>query len=73
MTPKKKAKEIIKGFLPEIAKFTGGQESHSEEFARRLAIITVDEIRALDVWLWPHNAELSLLFWEDVKKEIQKL
>lgn len=82
MTPKRKGKSMIDGFLPEIHKFAGGQESHSKEFARRLAIITVDEIiksgpssDTLPDVTSIHYDELkeAIRYWEEVKKELQKL
>lgn len=77
MTPKTKAKELINGFLPAIGDFTGGQERHATEFARRLALICVEEIlsiRMIENMGRGFDSEIGEgEFWRRVKNEIKKL
>lgn len=65
-----KAKELVDKF-EHLADDYGTPAPVS--MAKECAIIAVEEILNLDVWDWPHNAELSIIFWQNVKKEINKL
>ena len=70
MTPKEKAKELFK-------KYSKGKDEHGwflcefESCAKQCALIAVDEIKgaigSISVWI------STLVYWEEVKKEIEKL
>ncbi len=63
MTAKEKAKELLLKFGKKV----------SLRLAKQCATICADEILNLDVWDYPHNAELSTIFWQSVKEEINNL
>ena len=64
MTPKEKAKELVEKYIP----FCGMEMTEVQ-----CALIAVDEI--LDIIRY-HGTDIgkhSLLFWQEVKQEIEKL
>lgn len=70
MTPKEKVKELIDKFKNRSIELG---ETHSQLMAEANALIAVDEI--LDIIKY-HGIDIgkhSLLFYQDVKKEIEKL
>ena len=75
MTPKEKAKELIEKFkrYSWISCFEGGEELSNIESAKYCALIAVDEI------IYEHNLHLTkfghecILFWKEVKQELEKL
>jgi hypothetical protein len=69
MTPKEKAKELV-------FKFDDTMEfSTPQRFAKQCALIAVDEIiNAIDFdWMEVQNLDSQHRYWEEVKREIEKL
>lgn len=80
MNPKEKAYAINQRFMIEIAKFTGGQESHAPLFAKRLAGIAIDEVLVAKHKCGCEESvringktETYHTYWKQVKKELEKL
>ena len=76
MTPKEKAKELTERFLfPITQRFAEQNEIISKRYsnaAKECALICVDEIiEELKRYTDPDS--LGVLYWNDVKKEIEKL
>ena len=71
MTPREKAQELYKSFIPEV-RWKMGQEDYKSR-AKRCALITINEI--LNTIEFSSQAdELSKMsYWNEVKKEIAKL
>lgn len=70
MTPKKKAKQLVKKFMSidsYLEKFYGFKMAFF--YAQRCALIAVDEI--LNEY-WAHDTDRHD-YWKEVKKEIEKL
>ena len=70
MTPKEKAKELVYK-CDETLEF-----STPQRFARKCALIAVDEILKYQdslVGMLDTNDDRSIMFWEEVKQEIKKL
>ena len=71
MTPKEKAKEIFIGFYRELPP-QSATPFDMNEIAKKCASICVDEIiEELKRYTDPDS--LGVLYWNDVKKEIEKL
>lgn len=77
MTAKEKAIELVEKFKPRVYPFFGsGMLSNTEDEgtiltnAKAQAIICVDEILDMDV---PVIRPSDMAFWEEVKREIEKL
>lgn len=79
MTPKEKAKELIKLFRScSMCNWSGdpNQEEQIEtDWAKEAAIICVDEIdAAIDFdWMEVQNLDREHAYWEQVKTEIKNL
>jgi hypothetical protein len=70
MTPKKKAKELVNKYNSLQVNFFGDQ-APSYGYAKRCALIAVDEIiKAMDNVMLPNPFKQ---YWNKVKQEIQKL
>jgi hypothetical protein len=77
MTPKKKAKELVRKY------YSFGLNNPAQSFSwyecKQCALIAVDEIigqwEVIDVYLADGNGQLNqnLKYWYTVKKEIEKL
>jgi hypothetical protein len=79
MTPKEKAEELVYRFTPSTRQYNSefGWED-SLHYAKEAALISVDEILeicSLDCLTNLHNHEFEAKFnyWQEVKKEIEKL
>ena len=75
MTPKQKAEQLVDKYLDEIPANTNTEFNAFAELdlscSKRCALIAVDEIiQALDDVLFPNPFRQ---YWEEVKKEIEKL
>jgi hypothetical protein len=80
MTPKEKAEELIKKFNPFVYCHLGsGILTNTESYsaiihsAKKCALITVDEISNAIDW---HEFEVpnkEIVYWQEVKQEIEKL
>ena len=74
MTPKEKAKELVDKYIPLSLRLYSDYEWVEEiDSAKQCALIAVDEI--LDIIRY-HGTDIgkhSLMFWKDVKQEIEKL
>jgi hypothetical protein len=78
MTPKEKAKELVKKFMSidsDSEKFDGFKMGFF--YAQRCALIAVDEIingYEFDILYIEHKRIMdNINFWDEVKKEIEKL
>jgi hypothetical protein len=68
MSEEIKAKEIFDEIVVEVNHFTGGAESHTSLFAKRLSLLCVNQILdsiALD--------DSDKKFWKGVKRQINKI
>lgn len=72
MTPEEKAKELVESFMAKII-FSINQniEASVIEAAKQCALIAVDEI--LKCHIWKYNSVEPYKYWQEVKKEIEKL
>lgn len=76
MTPEEKAQEIINSIRKVIQKAPMAISYENErQIAIRSAIICVEEIvKAIDFdWMEVQNLDREHKYWEEVKKEIEKL
>jgi hypothetical protein len=64
MTPKDKAKELVKKSMP----LAHDWEAHNEIVAIKIALLCVDEIINND-----YGSRSDMIFWREVKEEIKKL
>lgn len=72
MTPKEKADELCKKMLYQIE--WNAQPSTVKEVAKQCALIAVDEILNDDVYDMSEEIfEMRIIYWEEVKQEIQNL
>jgi hypothetical protein len=72
MTPKEKADELCKKMLYQIE--WNAQPSTVKGVAKQCALIAVDEILDDDVYDMSEDLfEKRILYWEEVKQEIQNL
>jgi hypothetical protein len=70
MTPKEKARELVEKFRLNVLDYEGC--SINEHKAKQCALIAVDEI--LEIVASDDSAIIvELQFWQEVKKEIEKL
>ena len=67
MTPKEKATQLIYSFEA----FTDRDNEY--EFAKQCALIAVDEILEMDLPILEEDADEFYDYWEQAKKEINKL
>jgi hypothetical protein len=70
MTPKEKAKELVYKFYPSV-QWKLGQEDCLDR-AKRCALIAVNEILNFRTFLKSMPLE-DIKYWQEVKKEIEKL
>ncbi len=75
MTPKEKAEELFKTYLIYFPEFYSVREyDYDEEKAKQCALIVVDEILDDDMYDMSEDLfEKRILYWEEVKQEIEKL
>ena len=66
MTPKEKAQELVEKFMPLYVGVTLGFAK--KHWAKQSAVIAVDEVLSIQ---WYSKFEYN--FWQEVKKEIEKL
>lgn len=77
ITPKEKADELIEKFI----QYTPADEKFEYEYAKKCALIAVDEMQANAGMIWGgRNTETGLSardefrkYWQEVKQEIEKL
>ena len=72
MTPKEKALQLVDKFLPNMPR------ANENEWAKRCALICVDEIISQDPTKevqdnWGSHTDSNLEYWLEVKEEIEKL
>jgi len=77
MEAKEKAKELVSGYFSIFRITVSYTHSKSWEKAKQSAVIAVDEILKLpcltdEAWLNVPN-EYKIQYWNEVKKEIEKL
>lgn len=74
MTPKEKAKELVKKYSEEFKEYGVGNVWRRIS-AKKHALIAVDEI--LDFMIltmkWSENHNGNVHYWQEVKQEIEKL
>jgi hypothetical protein len=80
MTPKEKAKELVRKFTLYLGTDAVGEEYYASELdAKRCAIIAVDEIVEIFEFmvvasnLEDHKLVAILNYWDEVRQEIEKL
>ena len=72
MTPKEKAEELFNKFRNEITSFLG--DNMKDKNAKKCALIAVDELIKIHYLLTTtHETSPSISYWQEVKKEIEKL
>lgn len=72
MTPKEKADELCKKMLYQIE--WNAKPSIVKEVAKQCALILVDEILNDDVYDMSEEIfEMRIIYWEEVKQELQNL
>jgi hypothetical protein len=64
MTPKEKAKDLFEIYL---------LETGNETFAKKCALIAVDEILDLIITIYDYDREQLDPYWKQVKQELEKL
>jgi len=72
MTPKEKAEELYDKFL----RYVPAEEEFEHEYAKQCALVTVDEIINNNTKIpgvLPQDTMHNTSFWQEVKKEIEKL
>ena len=73
MTPKEKAQELFNKYATYAVMWTGGIEVEKQN-CKQCALIAVDEILNLNYNLLEYYGNLSSTeYWQEVKKEIEKL
>ena len=75
MTPKEKAEELLKKMLSKNPNIQDGISSIDTIQAKLCALVAVDEIiNAIDFdWMEVQNLDSQHRYWEEVKREIEKL
>jgi hypothetical protein len=81
MTPKEKAKELVQDMYFEVPYVHDPTEPQGDYIAKQCALIAVDEIISSspslpilgDGGTYGEDIELSNKYWQEVKKEIEKL
>lgn len=73
MTPKEKARELFKKYS--VYNLDNGEQWYvAHKFAIQCALIAVDEILNDDVYDMSEEIfEMRIIYWEEVKQEIQNL
>ena len=71
MTPKDKALELYNKYEQLGRDFTRGVSM--KEFAKRCALIAVEEIKEAIFWHPFESPNFELEYWQEVKQEIEKL
>ena len=72
MTPKEKAQELVDKFRTEILSFLG--DRIKDENAKRCALVAVDELIKIHYLLTTtHDTSPSIIYWKEVKKELENL
>lgn len=72
MTPKEKAQELVDKFRNEITSFLG--DNMKKINAKKCALIAVDELIKIHYLLTNTNdTSPSIIYWKEVKQEIQNL
>jgi hypothetical protein len=70
MTPQEKAKELYNKFL----RYVPAEEEFEHEYAKQCALIAVDEIISnIEPSVSMDVISARIKYWEQVKKEIEKL
>jgi hypothetical protein len=74
MTPKEKAQELFNKYATYVVMWTGGVEVEKQN-CKQCALIAVDEILSdYKNYLLHENTEYKgLMYWQEVKNEIEKL
>jgi hypothetical protein len=75
MTPKEKAKELVDKYLRTYPIYNNPTVviSYTHNEAKQCALIAVDEILEMDLPILEEDADEFYDYWEQVKKEINKL
>ena len=71
MTPKEKAEQLVEKFKPLCGGYWGGKINKS--FAKKSALIAVDEILAEYNRMENYNFVIEKEYWQQVKTEIENL
>jgi hypothetical protein len=72
MTPKEKAEELFNKFRTEILSFLG--DKMKDKNAKRCALVAVDELIKIHYLLTTtHDTSPSIIYWKDVKQELENL
>ena len=78
MTPKQKAEELVNKYKPYVYPYVGSSYMTGDEYpeqisryAKACALIAVDEI--LKVASFYNDTQAEVTYWQEVKKEIEKL
>ena len=72
MTPKEKAQELVDKFRNEITSFLG--DNMKKINAKKCALIAVDELIKIHYLLTNTNdTSPSIIYWKEVKQELDKL
>lgn len=75
MTPKEKAIELVDKYMPHIAgadRYNTTLGLYDKSISKECALIAVDEIIKSKP-MFPIDLTQPLAYWEEVKKEIEKL
>ena len=73
MKTKEKAKRLVEKFYKKIDYKTRANFDIKMEVAKECALICVDEIKESLRYVLDFSGEESLLYWDEVKKEIEKI
>ena len=75
MTPKEKASKLVSEYLIHFVEFYNEKEyGYNNDKAKQCALIAVDEILDDDMYgMEEEHFEKRINYWEEVKKEIEKL
>lgn len=72
MTPQEKAKELVDKYRFKLSSYLD-READEIEFAKKCALITVDEILKMKKEFWDDLQDDYFKWWQEVKQEIEKL
>ena len=75
MTPKEKASKLVSEYLIHFVEFYNEKEyGYNNDKSKQCALIAVDEILDDDMYgMEEEHFEKRINYWEEVKKEIEKL
>jgi len=74
MTPREKAKELFRKFIPPTQQWDDIDGYITDEYnAKQCSLIAVDEILEMDLPILEEDADTFYDYWEEVKQEIEKL